>query len=240
MKHLRLALLAATAIGGAAFASSASADVTWSFNAGIASDYVFRGIDQTTFGSSGEAFGGVDVTINQFYAGTWVSNTGPDFDRGYEYDIYGGWRPSVGGVNLDVGAIFYGYTNSPNGFVSDDFNTFELRAGATIPVGSASFSATGYWSPDFAGSNENAFYGELGASYTFANHATVSAAVGHQWVDDSFFANDGYTTWNVGVSYPVTEHITVALQYVDTDDAAETFTGLPQDQHLVATVRAGF
>jgi uncharacterized protein (TIGR02001 family) len=241
MKHLRLALLAATAIGGAAFASSASADVTWAWNAGIANDYVFRGIDQTTFTSSGEAFGGVDVTINsQFYVGTWVSNTGPDFDRGYEYDIYGGWRPSAMGVNWDIGGIFYGYTNSPGGFVSDDFNTFELRAGGTIPIGSATIGAVGFWSPDFAGSDENGFYGEVNASYTFANHATVSAAVGHQWVDDSFFANDGYTTWNVGVSYPVTEHITVMLQYVDTDDAAEVFTGLPQDQHLVATVRAGF
>jgi uncharacterized protein (TIGR02001 family) len=240
MKHLRLALLAATAICGAAFASSASADTTWSFNVGIANDYVFRGIDQTTAGSSGQAFGGVDVTVDQFYAGAWVSNTGPDFDRGYEYDLYAGWRPSAMGVNWDFGAIFYGYSNSNFGSVSDDFNMVELRAGGTIPVGSASFTAAGYWSPDFAGSGEDAFYGEVGASYTFANRATVSAALGHQWVDDSVFANDGYTTWNAGVSYPLTDHLTASLQYVDTDNAAEVLSGLPQDQHLVATIRAAF
>ena len=240
MKQLKHALIAATALGGAAFATSASADTTWAFNVGIASDYVFRGIDQTTSGSSGEIFGGVDLTVDQFYAGTWLSNTGPDSDRGLEYDLYAGWRPTAMGLNWDLGAIFYGYSNSSGGFVSSDFNTFELRAGATLPVGSGTVGAVGYWSPDFAGSNENAFYGELNAGYTFTNRATVSGAIGHQWVDDSYFANDGYTTWNLGVTYPITSHIGIDVRYVDTDNAAETFTGLPQDQRFVATLKATF
>jgi uncharacterized protein (TIGR02001 family) len=233
--------MAATALGAAALAGGASADVTWAFNAGIANDYVFRGIDQTTFGSSGEAFGGVDLTVNQFYAGTWVSNTGPDFDRGYEYDIYGGWRPSAMGVNWDLGAIFYGYTDSPGGFVSHDFNTFELRAGGTLPIGAGSVGAVVFWSPDFAGTDSDAEYAEINAAYTFHNHATLSGAVGRQFVDSSVYGIDGYTTWNVGVTYPITEHIAVDLRYVDTDDDAETFAGgLPQDQHLIATLKATF
>ena len=240
MKQLKLALMAATALCGAGLATSASADTTWSFNAGVASDYVFRGIDQTTFSSSGEAFGGVDLTINQFYAGTWVSNTGPDFDRGYEYDLYAGWRPSGMGVNWDLGVVFYGYTDSPSGFVSHDFNTVELRAGGTVPLGSGSIGGVVFWSPDFAGSSTNAEYAELNASYTFSNHATVSGAFGRQFLDSGFYGIDGYNTWNVGVTYPITEHVGIDLRYIDADSDAEAFSGLPQDQHLVATLKATF
>ena len=237
MKHLKLALLAATAICGAGVATSASADTTWAFNAGIASDYVFRGIDQTSFRSEGEIFGGVDLTVNQFYAGTWLSNTGPSNDRGLEYDLYAGWRPTAGGLNWDIGAIFYGYSDSSGGFVSSAYNTVELRAGATLPIGSGTIGGVVFWSPDFSGTSTNAEYAELNASYTFSNHASISGAVGRQFLDSGFYGIDGYTTWNVGVTYPITSHIGVDLRYVDADNKAEAFTGLPQNQNIVATLK---
>jgi len=234
--------MAATALGAAALASTASADPTWAFNVGVASDYVFRGIDQTTHGSEGELFGGVDLTASQFYAGTWLSNTGPNHDRGMEYDIYGGWRPSAGGINWDLGVIFYGYTDSPHGFVSHVYDTVELRAGGTLPVGAGTLGAVVFWSPDFAGSSRSGEYAEINGSYTFAHlhNTAVSAALGHQWVDNSFFANSGYTTWNVGATIPITSHFSLDLRYVDTDRAAEVYTGLPQDQNFVATLKATF
>ena len=61
MKHFKLALAATAA--SMAMAGAAHADTTWAFNVGGASDYVFRGIDQTyDFSGSGdsgfEVFGG--------------------------------------------------------------------------------------------------------------------------------------------------------------------------------------
>jgi uncharacterized protein (TIGR02001 family) len=242
MKHLKLALLAVTAFGGFSMAGAASADTVVAWNVGVATDYYFRGIDQTSEDSMGEIFGGVDVTGGpNLYGGIWVSSTGPwDGDAAIEYDVYGGWRPSAGGINFDVGAIFYGYTDSDGGYVSSDFNTFELRAGASVPVGGATLGANVFWSPDFAGSDSDAVYAEATDSYTFSNHATVSGTVGRQFLDENTYGFDGYTTWNVGVTYPITEHISVDVRYIGTDDDAQFFAPIGHDDTVVGTLKATF
>ena len=110
-----------------------------------------------------------------------------------------------------------------------------------MPLGSGSIGAAVYWSPDFAGTDEPATYAEINAGYTFANRASLTGAIGRQWVDDSVYPTDGYTTWNIGVTYPITEHLSIDARYVDVDDDAELFTfGLPQDQRFVATLKATF
>ena len=62
MKLSKVTLCAAVALGAMAIANVASAQVA--FNAGIATDYVFRGVKQTVGDCCGEtspeAFGGVD------------------------------------------------------------------------------------------------------------------------------------------------------------------------------------
>jgi uncharacterized protein (TIGR02001 family) len=117
MNVLKISLCAVAATAAMAGASAAFADdapsgpVQLSYNVGAATDYIFRGIDQTTAISEGEAFGGVDAVIfKQFYAGVWVSNTGESGLGGVETDVYGGWKPSLGPVGLDLGVITYNYT----------------------------------------------------------------------------------------------------------------------------------
>ncbi|MDZ4317828.1 MAG: TorF family putative porin, partial [Phenylobacterium sp.] len=72
MKTLKLTLLAAAAtlaMGGAAAAQESPV----SFNLGVASDYVYRGVSQTDEGP--QVFGGVDLAIGEMgYAGIWASN----------------------------------------------------------------------------------------------------------------------------------------------------------------------
>ena len=101
MKLFKTSLLAAVATLATAGAASAA---DYSFNVGVANDYVFRGLDQT-FDQDGQLFGGVDVSEGLVYGGAWVSNTGPDGDQGIEYDLYAGVKPSVCGVALDFGVI---------------------------------------------------------------------------------------------------------------------------------------
>lgn len=237
-------LLGAAAVAvGAMFAGSApaQADTDVSFNVGLATDYLFRGIDQTGYYDEGQAFGGIDATSGSFYAGAWVSNTGASPAQFIEYDLYAGWKPAVGPVTFDLGLIYYGYTDSDLGGNESELSTYELKAGASFVASGVTWGGAVYWTPnfsgDFDGSDDNGgFYYELNAAYTFENSATLSGAIGAVDVDD--YAIDGYTTWNVGVSYPITEHLSIDGRYVDTDDDA-FFYGFAGDR-LVGTLKVTF
>ncbi|RZJ89471.1 MAG: porin [Brevundimonas sp.] len=245
MSILKLSLCAAVATAAMGFASAASAQdagYTVAFNAGAATDYVFRGVDQTGDQDQGEVFGGVDLTVSQFYAGAWLSTTGLSGANGAEYDLYAGWKPSIGPVALDLGAIYYGYTKdslTPN-VVSPDFNTLEWKAAASLPIGPATVGAAAYYSNDFAGTDEDSWYYELNASYTLANKATVSGAVG-QFQTDAFVGSpDSYLTWNAGVTYPITDKVGVDLRYIGTDGDARTLYGRNAYSGAVATLKVSF
>jgi uncharacterized protein (TIGR02001 family) len=242
-KSARLLGLAAAA-GALLFDGTAHAEPTVSFNIGVATDYVFRGIDQTTAFSEGEAFAGVDVSDGQLYGGAWISNTGPHFAQFFEYDIYGGWKPEVGPVTLDLGFIYYGYTDTDDtvGYDESDSSNYEFKVAGSAPVNGATLGAAVYWTPNFAGDNDgiddnSGFYYEVNGAYAFSNSATLSAAVGAVDVDD--YTIDGYTTWNVGVTYPITENVSIDGRYVGTDDDATAGFGGNGDT-LVGTLKLTF
>lgn len=242
-KSAKLLGLAAAAsalmVGGTAHAEPAV-----SFNMGVATDYIFRGIDQTTAYSEGQAFGGVDVTDGQFYAGAWLTNTGPHVAQFFEYDLYGGWRPEVGAVTFDLGFIYYGYTDTDDtiGYDESDSSNYELKVAASAPVNGVTLGAAVYWMPNFGGDNDgiddnSGFYYEVNGAYTFSNNAALSAAIGAVDVQD--YLIDGYTTWNIGVTYPITEHVSLDGRYIGTDDDATAgFSG--NGDTLVGTLKLTF
>ncbi len=91
--------------------------LTWSFNLGGTSDYVFRGISQTDNDPTMQ--GGLDVGYGIFYAGVWAS--GLDFsniasEAQVEVDFYAGIKPVWGPATFDLGVIYYAYpgTNRPS------------------------------------------------------------------------------------------------------------------------------
>ncbi len=123
MKKLILAsaISAAFAGGFAQAEEAAKSDHVISYNVGVTSDYVFRGISQSR---NRPAFsGGVDYSHapTGLYAGTWVStiswvndayNSSDISDSSrpntpYEQDFYGGIKGGdAAGLNFDVGAIY--------------------------------------------------------------------------------------------------------------------------------------
>ena len=233
MKFWKLALCASAAtfgLGTVALAEDAPAAPTGptiAWNIGITSDYMFRGLDQ----SAGKvaAFGGADLTWGKVYLGTWVSHVdfSGDLHNGNhtlaEVDLYGGVRPTLGPVSLDLGVIGYVYPRQPN-VPGVDENYVEFKALGTVPVGPFTAGVSVYYSPDNTFSTGHETYLEGNLAYTFKNKAAVSAAVGHEYLD---FAKDGgiggYTLWNVGVTYPVTEHLSADLRYYGTDNTAKRF-----------------
>ena len=234
MKSFKVAMLAAAAtiaMGGAAFAEEADPFAV-SFNVGAATDYIFRGITNTN--NNPQMYGGADATIMGIgYAGVWVSNVDFGNSTDFEYDLYAGVKPTLGPVAFDLGVIYYGYNNKPSG---PDEAYVEWKAAASVPVGPASIGAAVYYSDDFFGETGKATYYEVNGSMPIADTKfSVSGALGHQDVVGPL----DYTTWNLGVGYALTDHVTFDLRYWDTDADEDTFGKLYQAQ-VVGGVKVSF
>lgn len=91
--------------------------VDLSANIGYNSQYIYRGIPQST----SSAFGGLDLNAGGFYLGTWAA----DVDDGIEIDYYGGYGFEVGDFNFGVGGTIYTYT----GDFDDTYKEVNLSAG---------------------------------------------------------------------------------------------------------------
>lgn len=206
LKALLIAGVASFTFGGVALAEDGP---TVSFNVGAASDYVFRGVSQTD--GQGQVFGGADVSMGKVYGGAWLSNV--DFNNGtnMEYDLYAGFKPQAGPVALDLGVVYYGYTNKPAG---GDEAYWEAKVAGSVPVGKGSLGAAVFYSPEFFGETGEATYYEINGSAPLTEKASVSGAIGHQ----SVVGDLDYNTWNLGVGYALTSKFGVDLRYWDTSE----------------------
>ncbi len=178
------------------------------FNAGVVSDYVFRGLSQTDGRVAVQ--GGIDADLGGLYMGAWASNV--DFGDGSdaEVDLYGGYRTQAAGYDLDFGVAGYGYVSAPD---EADYNYVEFMAQISRPIGAAVLGAAAYYSFDYSGADKKATYVELNAAYQPAEKWTLSAMVGHQWLDVS----GDYTTWNLGTAYALSDALALDVRYHGVD-----------------------
>ncbi|WP_163936362.1 TorF family putative porin [Paraferrimonas sp. SM1919] len=129
MKKTKLAALVITA--GSLLATPVMAEV--SLNAGVVSNYLWRGLTQTNGAAAVQ--GGIDFESDSgVYVGSWASNV--DFGDGtsYELDFYGGYAGEVSGFNYDLGVIYYAF---PDG---EDSNATELYLSAGYDFISMTYS----------------------------------------------------------------------------------------------------
>lgn len=239
---LTLGLLAAGTFASTAFASEPTPapedrKFTYSFNVGLTSDYVFRGVSQNRENPAIQ--GGLDLTYGIAYFGLWASNIdfGPNGDGSKqvntELDIYGGIKPVWGPATFDLGVIYYSYPNANDGGVlknqvkNQDY--VELKAGvsgAFIPkLDKLTLGGTVYYSNEYQGGQNEVWTTELTAAYELPAIGivtpTISALWGHQFGDakDGFaLANgkDDLNYWNVGLTLAV-EKFSFDFRYWDTD-----------------------
>ncbi|MFT3727252.1 MAG: TorF family putative porin [Terricaulis sp.] len=236
-------MLAGAMLMGAAISGVAHAEGTWSGNIALTTDYVFRGITQTSGNPAVQ--GGFDYVNGQFYAGTWASNV--SFSDGPELDVYAGVTPSLGPVALNLGVVGYFYPGAQDD--GAEFDYYEAKATATITPATG-FSVTGslYYSPDFFGETGDALYTEIAASYAASDALSISGAFGHQTIDDVNGPGAGsvsgdYNTWNLGVTYTLSG-FAIDARYVDTDidsgDDIATYAGTDEtayDSAFILTVK---
>lgn len=192
---------------------TASADETgsdWEYevNIDLASDSVFRGVDQTNRRLAGMA--DVSASYKSVYLGVATANIDyrPFGDRrtDQEIDGYIGYKDEAFGYTYDVGVIYYGYLHQPGGI---DYVEGYLRGARQI--GPLKLGAAFYAASSSGVEGRGGVYAEGEAAYRIGRKWTVSGAVGH-----GTDASD-YLNWNIGAAYAVTKFVSADLRYSDTD-----------------------
>ena len=113
------------------------------FGAGIASDYVFRGISQSNQKPSGSAYFEPRYNVNpdlQLYVGTAASSISLPNAAAAEVDFYAGFRPTFGKLALDFGFFYYWY---PGGTCKNAFylgSSFDCVVNASPATGGQPFN----------------------------------------------------------------------------------------------------
>jgi len=169
------------------------------------SEYDFRGASQTARDPAIQ--GSIDYTHESGWSiGAWASNV--DFGNGtdYELDLYGGFSGETeSGLGWDAGFIYYTYEDS-------DINYPEIYAGLSYSW----FSGRLYYSNDFGGSDESAWYLPVDASIPLPANLTLNLHVGYNFGDFWDAIDSEYFDYSAGVGYSL-GHFDLSLKYVDTD-----------------------
>lgn len=108
MKFTKLSLLTVMAVSTITTVAVAT-ELEVSSNAGVVSNYVWRGMTQTADVAAIQ--GGIDFTYGGVYAGTWASNVDFGSAATTEIDGYLGYAGEVAGIGYDLGYIKFGYVN---------------------------------------------------------------------------------------------------------------------------------
>ncbi len=206
--NLKAAILAALLLAPTvSFAEEAESNFSW--NAGVFSDYVFRGVSQT--GKDIAFQGGVDYSFGDsgFYVGAWGSNIdfGAQAAPDVEIDAYVGYNTDIGEkVNFDVMLTRYTYHGADSGYGNIDYNELitkiALKDVATLTLG---------YTNDYSNIGENVLYANLGHSWDLGKEYSLNAGFGRTFSDIG-----EYNDWNVGVSKAFGP-LEVGLNYYDTN-----------------------
>ncbi len=221
-------ILAALAVSTAAFAQTKAPepDYTLSYNIGVATDYRYRGISQTSRKPALQ--GGVDfVAKNGVYLGAWASTiswiknaSNPTVASGpVELDLYGGYKADITkDVSYDIGGLYYWYvnnTNTKNG--GANANTFELYGALTAGPVTAKYSRsmTNLFGAATATTNsKGSGYLDISASFDVGSGWAVAPHIGFQRVAN--FSAVNYTDYSLGVTKDI-DGLVLGAAYVGTN-----------------------
>ena len=229
---LTLSLLSVTGV-----AQAQAAESTLSFNAGVVSDYRYRGLSQSRLEPAVQ--GGLDYAHKSgFYVGAWgssikwIKDTAGVTKGSTEIDLYGGYKSTVGGLAYDVGFLRYEYVNNnlqnaTAGAVNA--NTNEVYGALTLGSVTAKYSHA--ISNLFGIANsKNSYYLDLSANYDLGNGYTLTPHVGYQSIKNT--PDYSYTDYalTLGKDMGGGVLLTAALVGTDTKNAYYTtpagkFTG---------------
>lgn len=217
-KILALAAMPLVMLSAPAFAQDeeeASGPIEIDAEIGVHTDYRFRGISLSDKDPQLTA----EVSVSHesgLYAGVWASNVAiVDDADDLELDVYAGYATDVGGVSLDVGAVYYLYPG--NG----DFNYVELLASVGFAAGPATITLGAAYAPsqENLGDTDNTYVYMSGDLPIGESPLSVHGTFG---IEDGAFG-DNKKDWLLGATYDLGGGLSATVDYVDTSRA---FTSL--------------
>ncbi len=196
---MKKSIVLAAAVASILTSGIAAADL--SANAGVFSNYIWRGVSQTADGAAGQ--GGIDWGNDSgVYAGVWTSTIA----GGQEVDLYAGFAGEAGGLGYDLGVISYQYPVTPNinfteVYVSGSMSVVTFGVAYTVDAASgnkdAAFDSGDIYvsgSVDFpVGKSDLSLYA---GSYMFTNDGVGAGKIGGDANYNHFGASlskDGFT-----------------------------------------------
>ena len=234
-----LALAALTLATGAVFAQAAPA-TTLTYNAGVVTDYRYRGITQSR--NEAAVQGGVDYAHKSgFYVGAWASTikwiadysydvstrqkSGTDISGNVELDVYGGYKFDLTkDMSMDVGFLRYQYvgntlemTGGRSRAVFGDANTNEVYTAITMGPITAKYS---YSLGDLFGyiDSKGSGYLDLSANFEVIPSWTVTPHFGRQTVNYTVQGvNASYNDMSLTVTKDFGKGLTTSLTYHGTN-----------------------
>ena len=213
-------LLAFAAMGStsaqaqAAAAPAAEPESSLSFNAGVVSEYRYRGISQSRLQPAVQ--GGVDYAHKSgFYVGAWGSSIKWIRDMNgkadTEVDLYGGYKGTLGAVAYDVGYLRYEYNGNK---LTPDANTNEYYGALTLGPVTAKYSQAKSNLFGIANS-KNSNYLDISATFDLGNGYSLVPHVGHQVVKNN--AASSYTDYSLTLSKDLGNGLSASVAVVGTD-----------------------
>ena len=223
---LTLSLLSVTGV-----AQAQAAESTLSFNAGVVSDYRYRGISQSRLEPAVQ--GGFDYADKSgFYVGAWgssikwIKDTAGVTKGSTEIDLYGGYKSTVGGLAYDVGFLRYEYLNNnlQNATArAVNANTNEVYGALTVGPVTAKYS---HALSNLFGNidSKNSYYVDLSAAFDMGNGYTLTPHVGYQSIKNS--PQLSYTDYSVAIAKDLGQglSLTASLVGTDADKSLSAFT----------------
>lgn len=232
MKKILVPTLIAAAIASLApWAHAAEPESTLAFNAGVVSDYRYRGISQSRLQPALQ--GGVDYTDKSgFYVGAWGSTIKWIKDAGgdapVELDLYGGYKGAVGDVAYDVGFLRYEYTRNnlfPNA------NTNEVYGAVTYGLFTAKYSHAISNLFGFADSKKSGYL-DLSATIDLGDGYSLVPHVGHQSVKGVGNSKYSYTDYALTLAKDLGGGLSASAALIGTDAEKGAYVYAPKDKQL--------
>jgi uncharacterized protein (TIGR02001 family) len=215
--------------------------VEFSFRAGVASDYIYRGVTLSAHEPAAGAAG--EVSLGMFYAAASVATVKLPSQPAFEMSWSGGVRPKLGNVQFDFGATYYAYPNeTPPIGVAKGIDYWEAVARASTTLGDLLRVEGGFgYSPNVSNTGAWGNYAAAGVGFDLPGKllpaeitASITGAAGYSWFGNQSAALGGfplpaYVNWNAGITF-THKNLNLDLRYSDTNLSKENcfvFTGDP-------------
>ncbi|KFL35622.1 TorF family putative porin [Arenimonas donghaensis] len=204
-----------------------------SWNAAIATDYMFRGVSQTDGEASLQL--GADLGFdNGLYVGAWGSNV--DFGAGgpdVEIDTYIGWNVDLSDRwNLDLMLNRYNYIGEQDGYGDIDYNEF-----IGVLALDETWSFTLGYTNDVYALDDDGFYYAVGGSFDLGYDWGLDVTVGHSTFGSSTGIED-YSDFSFSFNRDFGP-VNAAIGYYATDSEGDVNFGDAADNRFMLTLSIG-